>query len=272
MKIWTAVWGWVTGHVVQALAVLALVFMFLPNVVVAVFSFNHPKGRFNFEWNRFSLDAWANPCAPAGLCQALGTSVTISVLATLIAVLLGTMLAFAVVRYRFRGRDAANTTIFIPMSTPDVVMGASLLALFINVGVPLGFWTVLIAHVMFLISYVVTTVKARLIGTDRTLEQAAMDLYASPSQTFWRITFPAVLPGILAAAVLAFSLSFDDFVVTNFNSGATVTFPMYVWGAAQRGTPPQISVIGTMFFVGTVVVVLLGQLLAGARARAKARA
>jgi spermidine/putrescine transport system permease protein len=156
--------------------------------------------------------------------------------------------------------------VFLSMATPELVMGTSLLALFVSAGVPQGFWTVVVSHVMFCVSFVVVTVKARLAGMDRRLEEAAMDLYASEWQTFRRITLPLVLPGIVAAALLAFSLSFDDFIVTNFNAGTTVTFPMYVWGAAQRGIPPQVNVIGTAMFAVALLLVGLSSL-RGRRAR-----
>ena len=171
-------------------------------------------------------------------------------------------MAFAMVRQRFRGRSATNLFIFLPMASPEIVLGSSLLALFVSSGFGgrLGFWTILIAHVMFCLSFVVVTVKARLTGMDSRLEQAAMDLYANEWQTFWRITFPLVFPGILAAALLSFSLSFDDFIITNLNAGTTVTFPMFVWGSAQRDIPPQINVIGTAMFLLALVLVLGGEL------------
>ncbi|MGH3342233.1 MAG: ABC transporter permease [Carbonactinosporaceae bacterium] len=251
---------WMRRHLVALCAALALGFLFLPNVVVVAFSFNEPVGRFNYTWNAFTLDAWLHPCHSPGMCEALGLSLRIGLLATLGATLLGTLVAFAIGRHRFRGRGTANTFIFLPMATPEVIMGSSLLALFVNTRVPLGFWTILIAHVMFCLSFVVVTVKARLSVLDPALEQAAMDLYATPLQSFVRITLPLALPGIVAAAMLAFALSFDDFIVTNFNSGSDVTFPMYVWGSAQRGTPPQINVIGTAMFLVALLIVLVAQL------------
>ena len=171
-------------------------------------------------------------------------------------------MAFAMVRHRFHGRSAANLFVFLPMATPEIVMGSSLLALFVNAGFAgiLGFWTIFIAHVLFCLSFVVVTVKARLAGLDPRLEEAAMDLYADLWQTFWRVSFPLVFPGILAAALLSFSLSFDDFIITNLNAGQEVTFPMFVWGAAQRGIPPQINVIGTIMFLVAMGVVLGGEL------------
>ncbi len=247
---------WVRERLVVLAAALALLFLFAPVIVVFVFSFNDPAGRFNFAWRRFSLDAWLHPCAAAGMCDSLIVSIQIGLLATLVATTLGTLLAFGLVRHRFRGRSATNLLIFLPMATPEVVMGASLLALFVQGGVERGFWTIFFAHVLFCLSFVVVTVKARLQGLDPSLEQAAMDLYANEWQTFRLVTLPLVLPGILAAALLSFSLSFDDFIITNFNSGSTITFPMYVFGANQRGVPPQINVIGSVMFLLALVITL----------------
>ena len=260
---------WVREHLVFFAAVLVLFYMFLPIFVVLLFSFNDPAGRLNYTFNTFTLDNWAHPCAASGMCDALGLSLRIAVLATVASTVLGTLVAFALVRHRFRGREGTNLLIFLPMATPEVVMGSSLLALFINMGVPLGFWTILIAHIMFNVSFVVVTVKARLAGLDPTLEQAAMDLYASEWQTFRRVTLPLVMPGIVAAALLAFALSFDDFIITNFNSGSAVTFPMFVWGAAQRGVPPQVNVIGALMFLVALVLVLVGQGVGARRARGR---
>ena len=246
---------WVRDNIVTIAGIGAIVYLLLPNVVVTVMSFNDPVGRFNFSWNQFSLDAWANPCAVAGMCESLALSLQLGVLSTLAALVLGTLVAFALSRHRFRGRSSTNLLVFFPMATPEVVMGSSLLALFVNTQIPLGFRTILIAHIMFLISYVVVTVKARLAGLDPRLEQAAMDLYANERTTFWRITCPLVLPGIAAAGLLAFALSFDDFIITNFNAGPEVTFPMFVWGAAQRGVPPQVNVIGALMFILALSVV-----------------
>jgi spermidine/putrescine transport system permease protein len=259
---------WFGGHAVLVYAGLALLYLFLPVLVVLVFSFNHPAGRFNFSWQGFTLDNWLHPCAVPGMCSSVGLSLEIGALATVGSVLLGTLIAFALVRHRFRGRDATNLLIFLPMATPEVVMGSSLLALFVNLQVPLGFVTILIAHIMFDISFVVVTVKARLQGMDPRLAEAAMDLYADAYQTFRRVTLPLVMPGILAAALLAFSLSFDDFIITNFNAGpSTVTFPMFVWGAAQRGIPPQINVIGGIMFIVPLVLALAGQAITRRRER-----
>jgi spermidine/putrescine transport system permease protein len=257
---------WVREHIIAIVAALVFVYMLLPNVIVILFSFNKPAGRFNYEWVTFSLDAWLHPCAPPGMCTAVGLSLKIGLLATLIATILGTMIAFSLARYRFRGRAATNLLIFMPMATPEVVMGSSLLTLFVNMAFPLGTTTILIAHIMFSISFVVVTVKARIAGLDPRLEQAAMDLYANERQTFMKITLPLVAPGIAAGALLAFSLSFDDYIITNFNaSSSSITFPMFVWGAASKGTPVQINVIGTVMFLISFLIVGLGQFIAWRR-------
>jgi spermidine/putrescine transport system permease protein len=251
---------WVRDHLVVFAAIAALIYMFLPIAIVVLFSFNNPTGKFNFTFTKFTWDNWLHPCQPAGMCDALGVSLKLGALATLLSTILGTLVAFALVRYRFRGRDATNLLIFLPMATPEVVMGSSLLALFINIGATQGFLTILIAHVLFCVSFVVVTVKARISTLDPDLEQAAMDLYAGPFQTFRRVTLPLVMPGIVAGALLAFSLSFDDFIITNFNAGTTVTFPMYVWGISLRGVPPQVNVIGSLMFLVALALVLVGQL------------
>ncbi len=253
---------WLGDHLILIIGLLVLLYMFTPVFVVMLMSFNDPASRNSYSFDGFTLDNWRNICAPFGMCDSVVTSLQIGLLATLLATLLGTLMAFAMVRHRFHGRGAANLFVFLPMATPEIVMGSSLLALFVNAGFAgiLGFWTIFVAHVLFCLSFVVVTVKARLAGLDPRLEEAAMDLYADLWQTFWRISFPLVFPGILAAALLSFSLSFDDFIITNLNAGQEVTFPMFVWGAAQRGIPPQINVIGTIMFLVAMGVVLAGEL------------
>ncbi len=257
---------WVREHIIPIVAALVFVYMLLPNVIVILFSFNKPAGRFNYEWQQFSLDAWLHPCAPPGMCSSVGLSLRIGLAATLLSTIIGTLMAFALGRYHFRGRAATNLLIFMPMATPEVVMGSSLLTLFVNMAVPLGTVTILIAHIMFCVSFVVVTVKARIAGLDPRLEQAAMDLYANERQTFMKITLPLVAPGIAAGALLAFSLSFDDYIITNFNASASsITFPMFVWGASVKGTPVQINVIGTLMFLVSFLIVGLGQFIAWRR-------
>ncbi|MCO1615742.1 ABC transporter permease [Micromonospora tulbaghiae] len=262
---------WLADRWVMGVALLVLGYLTLPIMVVAGLSFNRPSSRLSYDFNEFTLDNWKQPCATSDMCDAVVRSMQIGLIATVVSTILGTLMAFALVRHSFRGRSGLNGLIFLPMATPELVMGTSLLALFVAAGVPQGFWTIVIAHVMFCVSFVVVTVKARLAGMDRRLEEAAMDLYASEWQTFRRITLPLVLPGIVAASLLAFSLSFDDFIITNFNAGTTVTFPMYVWGASQRGIPPQVNVIGTAMFV--IALLLVGATsLRGRRARRAALA
>jgi spermidine/putrescine transport system permease protein len=244
--------AWVRGHVLDAYALLALAYLFLPIAIVIAFSFNNPLGRFNYTWQGFTLHNWAHPLDYPGLSGALRVSIEIALLSSLIATVLGTLIALALVRYRFRGASTTNLLIFVPMTTPEIVMGASLLTLFVNWKIPQGFGTILIAHVAFNISYVVVTVRARLVGFDRHLEEAAMDLGANEVVTFFRVTLPLIAPGILAASLLAFALSIDDFVITYFNAGTTTTFPLFVWGSARVAVPPQINVVGSAIFLAAV--------------------
>jgi spermidine/putrescine transport system permease protein len=241
----------------NATAGLALLYLLLPIAVIIVFSFNKPASRFNFIWEEFSLDAWKHPFAVPGVQDALENSLEIAAFSTLIATALGTLTALALVRYEFKGRAPVNFFIFIPLATPEVVLGAALLSQFLNWGTPtLGFATILIAHVMFNLSFVIITVRSRLIGFDRSLEEAAQDLGATPWQTFRLVTLPLIMPGVLSAALLAFALSIDDFVITNFNSGSTITFPLFIWGAARVAIQPQIYVIATMIFLVTVAAMI----------------
>jgi spermidine/putrescine transport system permease protein len=239
-------------RILDVYAFLALAYLFLPIAIVIAFSFNNPLGRFNYTWQGFTFRNWLHPLDYPGLGSAIGVSLEIAILSSLAATALGTLIALALVRYRFRGSTTTNLLIFVPMATPEIVMGASLLALFVNWRFPLGFGTILIAHVMFNISYVVVTVRARLVGFDRHLEEAAMDLGANEVVTFFRVTLPLIAPGILAAALLSFALSIDDFVITYFNAGTVTTFPLFVWGAARVAVPPQINVIGSAIFIVAV--------------------
>ncbi len=239
----------------------AIAYLMLPVAIIALFSFNDPIGKSNLSWRGFTLKYWLDPFGVPGLGDAVLTSLQIAFLSTIIATTLGTLIALAVVRHRFRGRGPIDALIFLPMATPEIVMGASLLTMFVAIArppfFPLNTLTILIAHIMFNISFVVVVVRARLAGLDKNLEEAAMDLGANEWTTFWKVTFPLILPGIVAAGLLAFSLSIDDFVITNFTAGRTVTFPMFIWGSARIGVPPQVNVIGTMIFVigvGAVVI------------------
>ena len=250
--------SWIGRNWSALYAILVLAYLFLPVAVVILFGFNDNVGRFNFTWQGFTLDNYRDLCAPPGLCESMFASLRIAISATVVATVLGTLIAFALVRHRFRGRTPTNLLIFLPMATPEVVMGSSLLALFLNVGVGRGTTTIVIGHILFNVSYVVVTVKARLQGQDARLEEAAADLYADEWTTFRKITLPLAMPGIVSGALLAFALSFDDFIITNFVSGSVLTFPMFVWGAAQRGVPPQVNAMATLLFVIAVAGMLLG--------------
>lgn len=238
---------------------LAVIYLLLPVAVIILFSFNNPTGKGNFVWHEFSLNAWLNPLGVPGIGSAVWLSLVIAVVSTIVATALGTLMSLALVRYEFRGKGLTNSLIFLPMATPEIVMGASLLTLYVSIGnppfFPLNIVTILIAHILFNISYVVVTVRARLVGFPRHLEEAAMDLGANEWVTFWRVTFPLILPGIIAAALLAFSLSIDDFVITNFSAGRTQTFPMFIYAQARVGVPVQVYVIGSIIFLVAVISV-----------------
>ncbi|GAA1448226.1 ABC transporter permease [Mycobacterium cookii] len=261
--------AWLAQHVVMLAAITALLYLFLPVAYTFAFSFND-HGRSNIVWQSFTWEHWQDPCGVAGVCESLVTSLQVGAISTLVATVLGTMMALAMVRYRYRGKAASNVLIFVPMATPEIVMGAALLTIFVqgfsNIGVNLGFGTIVFAHIMFCLSFVVVTVKARIQSLDPRIEEAAQDLYASPMQTFWKVTFPLILPGIAGAAMLAFSLSFDDFIITNFVSGNESTFPKFVYVASRRGIPAEANVIGFSMFVLAVLLVVGAQLVGSARA------
>ena len=262
---------WRLGEaLVPVIAGLAFLYLLVPVAYTVAFSFND-AGKSNLVWRGFTLDAWRNPCGAPQVCEAFAHSLQVGVASTVIATALGTLLAIALVRFRFRGRPLVNLLVFLPMSTPEVVLGAALLAQFLSLRVQLGFTTVVIAHVMFCISFVVVTVKARVASLDPALEEAAADLYATPWHAFWRVTFPLLLPGIAAAALLAFSLSFDDFIITNFNSGAFTTFPKFVYVSAARGIPPQANVISSFMFVLALLLVVAFQVVSSVRAGRRQR-
>jgi spermidine/putrescine transport system permease protein len=246
----------VRRHALTAYSALALGYLLLPIAVVILFSFNDPAGRFNYVWQGFTLDQWLNWDAVPGIRDAIVTSLEIGIVSTIVATALGTMISLAIVRHRFRGRGATNMLVFLPMSTPEIVLGASLLTLFLQSRVVTGFLTIFIAHVMFIVSYVVVTVKARLIGFDRHLEEAAMDLGANEWTTFRKVTLPLLAPAILSAALLGFALSIDDFVITYFVAGGTTTFPLFVWGAARVAVPPQVNVIASAVFLVAILVMV----------------
>ena len=237
------------GRALDAVAAGVLLYLFLPIFVVVAYSFNEPAGKFNFVWHAFSLDAWAHPFRYPALVEAMKLSAEVAAVATVVATVFGTLIALALTRYRFRGSGVVSALLILPLTVPEVVLGSSLLSLFLQLGAPTGFGTIVIAHVMFCVSYVAITVRARLRGFDWTLEEAAMDLGATPMRVARRITLPLIAPGIVAAALLSFALSLDDFIITLFNSGTRVTYPLYVYGARRAAFPPQINVVATAILV-----------------------
>jgi spermidine/putrescine transport system permease protein len=249
-------------------AMLVYLYLFLPIFVIVLFSFNKPRGNFNFTWQEFSLDAWRDPFAVEGIKEALFASIRIAFLSTLVATLLGTLVAFAMTRYRFGGRGFVDILLILPMATPELVLGSSLLTLILSSGQNTGFVPTVIAHVMFSLSYVAITVRARLRGFNWTLEDAAADLGATPMFAFRKVTLPLMLPGVVGGALLAFAISLDDFIITLFTSGTELqTFPKFVWTQSQKRLPPQLNVISTWLLIGTILIGALALMLQKQRER-----
>jgi spermidine/putrescine transport system permease protein len=251
-------WRWLRSNGLNIYAGFAIAYLLIPIAVIAVFSFGEtPRDKLDFALHSFTLEYWEHAFSLPDLNEALLTSLKLAALATVGSTVIGTLMALALVRHRFFGRRAANLLIILPMASPEIVLGAALLSMFVYYQADLGFNTLLIAHIMFSISFVVVVVRTRLIGFDRSLEEAAQDLGATPLETFRYVTLPLMLPGVVAAALLAFALSIDDFVISNFNSGTTVTFPLYVYGVALRGIPVQVNAIATMLFIITSLAIAL---------------
>jgi spermidine/putrescine transport system permease protein len=240
------VWSW-----------LVILWLSSPIIVMIVFGFNDTTGKFNIRWQGFTLRWYRELFTIPDLTRALVNSLSISLIVTVIATALGTLMGVALGRYRFHGSGSVNLLLFANIAAPEVVLGAALLSLFLTLGVPRGYWTIVIAQVMFSIAYVAITVRARMVGLDPALEEAARDLGAGPVATFFRVTLPLIMPGVLAGALLTFALSIDDYIITSFNAGNTVTFPLWVYGASRVGVPPQVNVMGTLIFAGGVLLALL---------------
>jgi spermidine/putrescine transport system permease protein len=246
-----------TRFILPAYSALVVFYLVAPILVIILYSFNDSGfKKVSFKWLGFTTEWYKRLFAIPDLTSALKNSLVVATVSTLIATILGTLMALALVRYRFRGKRATDMVLFMAISAPEVVLGASLLSLFITFGVARGMFTIILSHVMFNIAFVTVTVRARLIGFDRALEEAAQDLGATPWVTFHRVTLPIILPGVIAGALLAFALSIDDFVITNFNAGATQTFPLWVYGAVKVGIPPQVFVMGTLIFLGGVLIAI----------------
>nr|WP_208301432.1 ABC transporter permease [Mycobacterium sp. DL440] len=250
-------WG---DLVLRLVAGLVLLYLFLPIFVIVLFSFNKPVGKFNYTWQGFTLDNWAHPFKYPALTDALKLSLNVAAVSTAVALVLGTLVAIALVRQRFRGQKAVDTFLVLPLTAPEVVMGASLLTLFLDLGWATGYTTILLAHIGFQVSFIAMTVRARVRGFDWTLEDASMDLGAGPTRTFFKVTLPLIVPGIVAAAMLSFALSLDDFIITYFVSGSTVTYPLYVNAAVKAAVPPQINVLATAILVVSLLLLMAGTL------------
>ena len=233
----SSTWDRWRGRLLAVWAALALLYLFLPIFLVILFSFNEPKGRFNLTWEGFTLDHWQDPFSVPGLGSAFANSIEIAAISTAISVALGTFMALALVRYNFRGRKATDLFVFLPLATPEVVLGAALLGLFLTANFATGF----------------VTIKARLEGMDTHIEEAAMDLGANEWTTFRKVTLPMIAPGVAAAALLAFAISIDDYVITAFNAGQTTTFPLFIYGAQRQGVPPEVNVLASAILVVAVI-------------------
>ncbi|WP_237568447.1 ABC transporter permease [Mycolicibacterium lacusdiani] len=247
-------------NLLRVVAGLVLLYLFLPIFVIILFSFNKPTGKFNYTWRGFTLENWADPFKYPALTDALKLSLNVAAVSTLIALVLGTLVAIALVRQRFRGSKAVDTFLILPLTAPEVVMGASLLTLFLDLNWAAGYTTIVIAHIAFQVSFIAMTVRARVRGFDWTLEDASMDLGATPFRTFFRVTLPLIVPGIVAAAMLSFALSLDDFIITYFVSGASVTYPLYVNAAVKAAVPPQINVLATAILLISLLLLAVGTL------------
>jgi len=248
-------WG---EWILRIVAGLVLLYLFLPIFVIVLFSFNNPQGKFNYSWQGFTLNNWAHPFKYPALTDALKLSLNVAAVSTAFALVLGTLVAIALVRQRFRGRSAVDTFLVLPLTAPEVVMGAALLTLFLDFGWAAGYTTILIAHIAFEISFIAMTVRARMRGFDWTLEGRFHGPRREPHPTFFKVTLPLIIPGIVAAGMLSFALSLDDFIITYFVSGSTVTYPLYVNAAVKAAVPPQINVLATAILVISLVLLAVG--------------
>jgi spermidine/putrescine transport system permease protein len=256
-----------TRFILPTYTSLFIAYLVIPIAVMIVFAFNTPAGRYNIKWERASLDAWRNLFSFPDLSTSLKLTLEVAFLATIFSTILGTFIGLALGRYRFRGAGAMNFVIFLAIASPEIVLGSSMLSMFVNARVPQGFITILLAHTMFCVSFVAITVRARVSGMDKALEEAAGDLGADPRTTFFKVTLPNILPGVIAGALLAFALSIDDYVITNFVAGSKTTFPLWVFGATRQGIPVQVNVMGTLLFTFGILIVLAQLMASRVRAR-----
>jgi len=260
-----------TRFILPTYTTLFILYLIVPIAVMIVFAFNTPAGRYNIKWEHASLDAWRDLFSFPDLSSSLKLTLEVAFLATIFSTGLGTFLGLALGRYRFRGLGLVNFIIFLAIASPEIVLGSSMLTMFVNARIPQGFITILLAHIMFCVSFVAITVRARVAGMDKSLEEAAGDLGADPKTTFMKVTLPVILPGVIAGALLAFALSIDDYVITNFVAGSKTTFPLWVYGATRQGIPVQVNVMGTLLFTFGILIVVAQLLASRARARGDAK-
>jgi spermidine/putrescine transport system permease protein len=256
-----------TRFILPTYVTLFILYLIIPIVVMIVFAFNTPAGRYNIKWEHASLEAWRNLFSFPDLSSSLRLTLEVALLATILSTVLGTFIGLALGRYRFRGSGAMNFVIFLAIASPEIILGSAMLTMFVNARVPQGFVTILLAHTMFCVSFVAITVRARVSGMDKSLEEAAGDLGADPRTTFFKVTLPIIMPGVIAGALLAFALSIDDYVITNFVAGSESTFPLWVFGATRQGIPVQVNVMGTLLFTFGILIVLAQLLASRMRAR-----
>jgi spermidine/putrescine transport system permease protein len=251
-----------TRFLLPAYSWLVIAYLVFPIAVMILYSFNKVTTglpQVSFAWNGFTTQWYQQWSDIPQLTTAFWLSIRLALAATLLATIIGTLLALALVRYRpprFRGRGLVEQVMFLNIAAPEIVLGASLLGLFVTINLARGFITLLLAHVAFSIAYVAITVRARLSGFDRSLEEAAQDLGANAWVTFRKITLPLIMPGVMAGALMAFALSIDDFVTSNFVSGGSVPFPVWVYGATRIGIPPQVFVFGSAIFAVGILCAL----------------
>ncbi len=252
-------------HALRIVTVLGLLYLFIPLATIALFSFNKPETKINTVWSGFTFDNWLHPFSKAPFTDALIESLKVAVIACAIATAFGSLIALALSRYRMRGGSVINVLLVLPLTTPEIVMGASLFTLFFDQGVKRGFMTIVIAHTMFCLSFVAMTVKARIRGFDWTLEDAAADLGATPFRTFRKITMPMIAPGVVAAFLLSLALSIDDYIITSYVAGDVRTFPRQVFDSAKNELPPQVHVLATAIMLIAIGIMVAGTVMGNRR-------
>ena len=248
------------NRLLAAWTAVVFVFFYLPIVILIMFSFN--ESRLNIVWTGFTLDWYAALWRNSVLVRAAKNSLIVATATTVLSVVLGTAGAWLLNRYRYRGSSFLETLVFLPMIVPEVIIGVSLLILFVQVGLQLGYTTIVISHVTFCFPFVMAAVQARLAGLDPSLEEAALDLGATPLQAFFKVMVPYLMPAIVSGALMSFTLSLDELIVTYFTASAgTRTLPLEIFGRVKKGLDPSLNAISTVFILVTVGAVVLTETL-----------